>query len=268
MQINQYRLGFLGFGHMAKALCRAIDKSRLIPRSQILFCQRDLGRMKENQQTFGITATSLKNLVDTSDLLLLCVRPSELEVLLKDLKALSLSHQWVISIVAGVKIAHIQTFLGKIPVIRAMPNLPTEVGMGMTTLSFSPESPLEFQSLSRLLFKGMGEIAELPEIKMDIATAIAGSGPAYVFALIEAAARLGEKNGIPYAVARRMAAQTFLGAGKMILESPEAIQDLIQSIAVPNGITEAGFRAFREHKVESGFEETLLAAFRRACELA
>jgi pyrroline-5-carboxylate reductase len=113
----------------------------------------------------------------------------------------------------------------------------------------------------------MGEIAELGEGLMDIACAMAASGPGFVFRLIEAEARLGEKHGIPYADALKMAAQTFAGAARLILKGAAPL-DLMHAIATPNGVTQAGFEAMTKLQVDQRFQDVIEAAAARSRELS
>jgi pyrroline-5-carboxylate reductase len=249
---------------MAKIICRSMDRSRLVPRSQILFLRRDPRKIHEDEKEFGITSTSLETLVLRSDIILLCVRPGQAEEILKEISKLDMSNKMLISILAGASLAYFEKFLGPLPIIRAMPNVASEVGEGMTILTPSSHASLEFRSLANLLFTSMGNTIELPEEHMDIATGMAGSGPAYVFSLIEAVARTGEKEGIPYEKSLKMAAQTFLGAARILLKGGVAVEDLLREIALPNGTTEAGLKVMKELEVLPRFQSVIEAAAKRS----
>jgi pyrroline-5-carboxylate reductase len=214
--------------------------------------------------TFGITSTSLPTLVEKSDLLLLCVRPAQAKEVLQELSQLEMGGKKLISILAGTKISYFERFLKTVPLIRAMPNVASEVGEGMTILTSGVHADGEFRSVANLLFGSMGETIELSEEVMDLATAMAGSGPAFVFSLIEAVARHGEKGGIPYEKSLKMAAQTFLGAARILLKGGVAIDELLRQIAVPNGTTEAGLGRMRELEVGAHFQSVLEATAARA----
>jgi pyrroline-5-carboxylate reductase len=134
----------------------------------------------------------------------------------------------------------------------------------MTTLTAGRHANSDFKSLAHLLFSSMGQTVELPESCMDMATAIAGSGPAYAFSFIEAAARQGERQGIAYETALKMAAQTFLGAAKMLLQAGVSVQEQINQIAVPNGTTEAGLKVLKDLEIEKKFQDVLSAAAARS----
>ncbi|MBI5272666.1 MAG: pyrroline-5-carboxylate reductase [Chlamydiia bacterium] len=268
MKMNEYHVGFVGFGHMAQILFRSVDLAKLIPRSQILFTRRDPHKIRQSEEEYGITATSLKTLSEKSDVILLCVRPAQVDPILHELASFDLHGKVVISILAGVQIPVFEKILINRPIIRAMPNILSAVTMGMTTLAYGAHVQAEHRSFVHQFFQSMGEIAELPEKLMDLATALAGSGPAYIFALIEAVARFGVKGGMDYGIALKMAAQTFCGAGKMLLEKGDLPETLIQQISTPNGVTEAGNRLFAALEIGKRFQAVFEAAAKRAQEMA
>jgi len=268
MKVSEYRLGFIGFGHMAQVICKAIDTAKLIPRDQMGFVRRDPSKIKKCEQEFGITGTSLEHLVQKSDLLFLCVRPHQAELVLKDLAQIGVGSKMLISVLAGVQLPFYQKYLGsKVQLLRVMPNIASSVGEGMSVFTFGKESSREFRSVANLIFSNMGEIIEVPEDLMDISCGIAGSGPGFVFRLIEAMAREGEKQGLGYEKALKMAAQSFAGAARLILKGglPEA---LIQQIATPNGTTEAGFKAMTAAQIDSHFRQASAAAAKRSKEIS
>lgn len=268
MKISEYHLGFIGFGHMAQVIFQAIDKAKLIPRSQIYFIRRQADKMRQNEQEFGITSTSLKNLVEKSGIIILGVRPNQAAVILRDLQHLGVGQKMVVTMLAGIKLGFYQKFLGnQTPLLRVMPNIASAVGEGMSVFTYAQEPTLEFRSLTHCLFSCMGEVLEVSENLMDISCGIAGSGPGFVLRLIEAMAREGEKNGLPRDKALKMAAQAFAGAARLILQGaqPEA---LIQEIATPHGTTEAGFKIMAQTEIEKLFQTVVQAAAKRSQELS
>lgn len=264
MKIESYRIGFLGFGHMAKIIFRAIERSKLIPRSQMLFSRKDPHKARADEQDFKISSTTLETLVSQSDLIFLCVRPAQVNQVLAAVASCEIRGKMILSILAGIRIAYFEKILNNVPLIRAMPNVASEVGEGMTIISPGIHAHLEFRSLINLLFKSMGRVVELSENFLDIATGMAGSGPAFVMALIEAMARLGETHGISYEKARAIAAQTFFGAAKMILQCSGSIHECIDKIAVPNGTTEAGLNMFKQLEVDKQFQQVIETAAQRS----
>lgn len=268
MKISEYHLGFIGFGHMAQVINLAIDRAKLIPRSNIYFVQRDPQKARKNSQEFGITPTRLETLVEKSHLLILAVRPSEAIGVLEELGRIGVQSKMVVSVMGGIHLAAYQKYLANPPsLLRVMPNIASAIGEGMSVLSYAPNASNEFKSITQILFSCMGEVIEVPEQLLDISTAIAGSGPGFVFRLIDTLARTGEKNGLEYGKALKMAAQAFVGAARLILKGslPEA---LIDQIATPNGITEAGFKMMEQTDMETIFQTVAEASARRSKELS
>ncbi len=269
MKISEYRIGFIGFGHMAQVIFRAIDKAKLIPRSHVYFTRRDRDKIRENEREFGITATSLETLVRESDLLLLAVRPNQAEPLLKEMVRIGIDEsKMILTVMAGLKISAYQKILGnKNQFLRIMPNIASEVAEGMSVFTYAPHSSSEFKSTTHLLFSCMGEVIEVPENLMDISCAIAGSGPGFVFRLIESMARTGEKQGLEYQKALKMAAQTFAGAAKLILKGAQP-EKLLHQIATPNGVTEAGLKVMSTSHLGDQFQSVIETSAKRSRELS
>src|SRR3990167_2956835 len=121
MRVSDYRLGFIGFGHMAQIIFRALDRARLIPRSSVSFVQRDSHKMRANEKEFGITSTSLKTLVEKSDLIILGVRPNQAKIVLEELQGIDAS-KMVVTMLAGVKLSFYRRYLNN-PILRLMPNV-------------------------------------------------------------------------------------------------------------------------------------------------
>lgn len=266
MGTKDIRVGLIGLGHMGQILARSFLDTRLLSSSQLLFTQRDPKKEIAHQKAFGITAARLPTLVEKSDLLLLAVRPAQAKEVLEQLK--NLPSKPILSILAGTTIAFFQKFLGAtVPVIRAMPNLASAVGEGMTVLSYSSSVSTDLKSLCRQLFQCSGKIAEVQEKQMDLVCGLTGSSPGFVFRLIDAAARLGEKEGLSYQEALQMSAQAFLGAAKLAQQGT-SLEKLSLEIAVPGGTTEAGLHLMQQMELGAQFQKVIAASIKRSKELS
>ncbi len=264
MKMDAYRLGFIGFGHMAQILCERIIASRLIPRSQIQFIQRDSAKMRQNEQKYGITSTSLKHLMESSDALFLCVRPSQMPHLADEMAPLGVGSKKILSILSGIPTSFFQKKWGDhVEVAWVMPNVASAIGEGMTTLSFSSNASLEFKSFTTRLVAPFGQFLEVPESQMNTATAVAGSGPGFVFKLIQAMAEAGEKGGLSREKALAMAAQTFRGAASLVGQGFN-LPDLITGIATPGGTTEAGFQVMQQAGICEQLQQAVHATIEKA----
>lgn len=269
MKMAEYRIGFMGFGHMSQVIFDSFNRAKLVPRSHVLFHRRDRAKAKENEQTFKISSTSLENLVQKSDVIILGVRPQQADLAMKELQNLgALEGKWLISMLPGKQIAYFQKHLGnEIQILRIMPNLPASVGEGMTILTYGANCNSDFRTFGSLFFGSMGMIAEVPEALMDIACAMSGCSPGFVLRLIEASARTGEKHGIPYKQGLMIAAQTFAGTACLILRGLMPF-DLIRDIATPQGVTEAGFEIMTKWEIDKHFQEVIEASMRKARDLS
>ena len=254
---------------MAQIILQAIDAAKIIPKSRCLFHRRDPSKARHNEQVFGISSTSLEHLVTTTDLILICVRPAQAKEALHSLRHIQAAKtKMFISIMAGVRIPMLKELLGEGPSIsRAMPNIASAVAEGMTLLSFEPHLDLERKSLWNQLFSAIGKVEEIHENQMDIGCAMAGSGPAFVLELIEAMARAGVKEGLRYEQALAIAAQTFLGAAKLVLKGQKP-EDLLTQIATPNGTTAAGLEMLKQEEIKHRFTQVIEAAALRSKNLS
>ncbi len=268
MKMQEHRVGFIGFGHMAQILFTSMHSARLIPLSQVQFVQRDRDRMKLNEQKYGITATSIEHAVVTSDVLLLCVRPGQIEPVLQEMARFGAGSKQIISILSGIPISFFQQMLGeKVQVVRLMPNVASAIGQGMTTLSFSPHARVEFRSFVELFSAPLGKYLEISESHMDLATAVAGSGPGFVFTLIQAMADAAENGGLSRERALLMASQTFMGAAGLVAKEKD-IASLLNQITTPGGTTEAGLNIMRQTEMAKHFQETIRASASKAKQMA
>lgn len=198
--------------------------------------------------------------VSWSDIVILAVKPQSLPDVLKEIGA-DLGRVLVISIAAGVTIRAIgQQAAGAKRLVRAMPNTPALVREGMTALAFGSGVSEEDMGVARTIFEAVGRVISVEERLMDAVTGLSGSGPAYVFQAIEALADGGVKMGLPRQAAELLAAQTVLGAAKLVLASGEHPAKLKDRVASPDGTTIAGL-----HQLEQGgFRATLMGAVEAA----
>ncbi len=206
--------------------------------------------------------------VTWADITILAVKPQSLAAVLTDISG-AIAESLVISIAAGVTIEAIsKQARGATRIIRAMPNMPALVREGMTALAFGGGITEDDALIARSIFEAVGRGVSIEERLMDAVTGLSGSGPAYVFQAIEALADGGVKMGLPRQTAELLAAQTVLGAAKMVLESGDHPAKLKDRVASPGGTTIAGL-----HQLEQGrFRATLMgaveAATKRSQELA
>lgn len=253
-------VGFLGAGNMGGAYIKALNK-------EVFFYEPNKARVEElEKDSLGKSVVNLKELIDKSDIIVIGVKPQILDKVLVELKEFDLSKKILVTMVVGVKIKHYEKYLGELKLVRTMPNTPVQVKEGVAGVSFKGLDEKEKDEVLKVL-GSCGLVLEIEEEKLDAITAISGSGPAYIFLLINALADGGVRLGLSKAEAIKVASQTFLGAAKMVLETgmhPEVLKDMVTS---PGGTTAQGLAKMEEYRMRSGMIETAKATYDKAKEL-
>ena len=255
------KIAMIGAGQMAEALLAGLLASRSADPTALFATDTSAERRDLVKRRFGIRVGSDNcEAVSWADVVLLAVKPQSLDSVLEGI-ASTLAGRLVISIAAGVSIRRIA---GRVPhgtrIVRVMPNAPALVREGMSALAFGPGVTEEDISLARALFEAVGRVVTVEEHLMEAVTGLSGSGPAYVFMAIEAMADGGVKMGLSRSVAELLAAQTVLGAARMMLETGEHPARLKDRVASPGGTTIAGL-----HQLEQGgLRASLMAAVEAA----
>lgn len=264
-----FKLGLIGCGKMGGALlrgvCAALDDTAL----QINLCDAVPAAVKSLRESLPVQAgagTPAQVAAD-SDLVLLAVKPQDMRALCETLAQVRGSRLYL-SIAAGIPLASLESWLGGAQrVIRAMPNTPALVGAGAAAFARGTLASEADAGLARTVLGGVGIVEEVPEKLLDAVTGLSGSGPAYGYTVIEALADGGVLKGLPRATALRLAAQTVLGAAKMVLETgkhPAALRDEVTS---PGGTTIAGLEQLEAHGLRHALVQAVRAATERGVEL-
>ena len=269
MEQFYYRLGFIGAGNMAKALIKGILKSGLYKADRIIASDREKGVLEEVSRRFGISVTRKnREVVKRSGIILLCVKPQNMKEVLTDIRDIvSLSHL-IISIAAGISIKTILRTLGKeIPIIRVMPNTPALVQKGMSGIAYGPGIKEEHVSTALDIFNSVGETIIVKEQMLDLITAVSGSGPGYIFRIMELMVESAVELGLESDSARKLVVQTFVGASHLAKESQEPLSRLRQMVTSPKGTTEAGLLVFEKAGLRDIINSVIKAAYKRSLEI-
>lgn len=212
------------------------------------------------------------DLSDT-DVLILAVKPQVLPNILSDYNTMIPDQALVISLAAGVTIAGVQShFTSPQPILRAMPNMPAQVGAGMTAVFANKYLSDDQMQLAKDLFKSVGRVIELKdEDQFHAVTALSGSGPGYLFKMVVSMAKAGAKGGVraglPEGVADQLARQTMIGAGRLLEKSDQSANDLAQAVTSPGGTTEAGLNILSD-RLDDLIHDTIQAAINRSIQLS
>lgn len=194
------------------------------------------------------------------------VKPGDVEKLARSLEPAHKSR--VLSIAAGVSTAALEVWLGgRPPVIRAMPNTPAMLGLGMTALCSGRYVSLPDMEWAKSLMSAVGKVAVVKESQMDAITAVSGSGPAYIFLVAEAMIEAAVSEGLSWDIARDLVTQTVYGAGAMLSEGSQAPTVLRQNVTSPGGTTAAGVSALEEGAVRAAFARAIAKAKERSREI-
>ena len=260
----QLTLGFLGAGKMANALAAGFIRAGLVSAAQVLASDpSETARTAFARQTQSRTTNSNQEVIKFGRVIVLAVKPAQVEEVLSEARDSFMAEHLLISIAAGVPLAKLEAALpGGARVIRVMPNTPALVGASASAFALGTSARREDGELTQKLLGTVGLAFELKESLLDAVTGLSGSGPAYVYLVIEALSDGGVAAGLPRDIATKLAAQTVLGSGKMVLETglhPAALKDMVAS---PGGTTIEGLCELEKGKLRG----TLINAVRAAAE--
>ena len=255
-------IGFIGAGNMTEALVGGLLHENRFSSSRLIASDIDQSRLTWFQQMYRIEGVSdNRRVANRADLLVLAVEPQILDEVLDEIAGEVRGEALIVSVVAGYPIARIARCLsGPTRIVRSMPNTPSLIREGVAAIAYDETLSEKDVAAAKALFEPMGKVVRVDERLLDAVTGLSGSGPAYIFVLIEALADGGVKMGLPRATAQLLAAQTVAGAARMVLESKEHPGKLKDRVASPGGTTIAGL-----HELELGcLRATLMSAVEAA----
>ena len=254
---------------MAEALVSGILKAKLAPPTNISATDISSSRLEHFKKTFQIVVGS-DNAEEAkrADVIILCVKPQIMAMVASEIKDQLSPEQLLISVAAGYSLTRIQKDVGiKMSLVRAMPNTPAVIQEGVTALAGSSRLPLHHLQLAQTIFESVGKVVIVEESLMDAVTGLSGSGPAYIYLVIEALTDGGVRVGLPRAVASVLAAQTVLGAARMVLETGEHPALLKDRVTSPGGTTIAGLQQLEAGQLRATLMKAVEAATARSHEL-
>ncbi len=262
-------IAFLGGGNMAEALIRGMLAADVVEADRLIVNDVSPERLEHLRKNYGIVVQkSQKEAVAQADIVILAVKPQVIDAVLAKIAPVADRNKLVISIAAGVTIERIESVLKNGPrVVRVMPNTPALVLAGAAGLAGGSSATQEDLALARQIFVAVGRAVIIEEKLMDAVTGLSGSGPAYVFTIIEALADAGVKAGVPRTVALELSAQTVFGAAKMVLETGEHPGKLRDMVTSPGGTTIAGLHELEKGKLRATLMNAVEAATNRSKEL-
>jgi pyrroline-5-carboxylate reductase len=261
------KIGFIGGGNMAEALLRGMVQSSRFKIQDIIISEPKEERRKYLQQNYGIkTIESNKELVSSCNIIILAIKPQNMDTVLDEISELVTEEKTVVSIAAGITFAHLSSRLRTKKLIRVMPNTPALVQEGMAVMSLCECFSDPSIAMVREIFMSTGKVITLPEKYMDVVTALSGSGPAFIALFIEAMIEGGIKRGLNRDDAIILTIQTLLGTVRL-LETGITPQRLREMVTSPGGTTAAGLGIFEKHGFRDIIDNAIEAAVHRSKEL-
>lgn len=261
-------IGFIGGGNMAEAIIKGIvQSSKLKAQSEIIMSEPREERRRYLEQTYSIKTTpSNKEVAGSCNIIILAVKPQNMETVLNEIADLVTNEKTVVSIAAGITLSYLQSKLNTKKLIRVMPNTPAIIQEGMSVMSLCECFSNKDIAVVRGIFMSIGRVLTMPEKYMNAVTALSGSGPAFVALFVEAMIEGGVKLGLSRNDATELATQTLLGTARLLDTgmSPEKLREMVTS---PGGTTAAGLEIFKEKGLTDIVNDAINAAIKRAEEL-
>jgi pyrroline-5-carboxylate reductase len=258
----------LGAGKMGEALLSGLLRAGR-PAGDVTAVARRESRAAELRDTYGVSVVSATEAAKNAETLIVAVKPQDMAAALAEIAPLVGSDQLVISIAAGIRTAYIEERLtAEVPVVRVMPNTPALVDEAMSVISAGRHASETHLALAEELFRSVGKVTRVPEAQQDAATALSGSGPAYVYYLVESMVDAGILLGMPRKTALELVIQAVYGAATMLRESGEHPVILREAVTSPGGTTIAAIRELESHRVRAAFLDAIEAARDRGRELS
>lgn len=266
MSGHQYALGVIGTGHIAMVMLRRLTRSGYLDGERIIVSP---SRSIQRNSLGVVVAADNAEVVRGSRLVLLSVTPQRFGEAAESIRDVVAGDHLFVSIMAGVPTDRVADALGgPVRVVRAMPNLPFELGRGVTGLFRGCHATMDDMEEALHLFRAGGVTIELDdEGLMDAVTAVAGSGPAYFYYFVEMMMAGGMAAGLKKQDAQTLAAHACVGAGAMLLENGATPVELREAVSSPGGTTEAAMKKLAECRVADHVTDAVLAAFRRSQDL-
>ncbi|MBI4606669.1 MAG: pyrroline-5-carboxylate reductase [Planctomycetes bacterium] len=263
------KMVLIGGGNMGKSLLRGILNAGLTPAGNLTVVDVHAGKLDALHKDYGVpVARDPRSVVAGAELVILAVKPMTLNEVLDSIREVVRPEQLFISIIAGVESSYIRDRLGKgNPVVRAMPNIAATVDAAASAIAACPPATEDHLALAEAIFAAVGEVVRVEEEHLDAVTGLSGSGPAYIYMVIEALCDGGVKVGLPRDVAMRLATQTVFGAAKLVKETGQHPAALKDQVTTPGGTTIAAVHELEERGLRAMLISAVVTATERSRDL-
>lgn len=261
---------FIGAGSMAEAMVSGMLNSKLFEKGQIIVTNRsNTAKLQYFKQQYGIEGTHNQGeAIKKADVIILAMKPKDVTAALEGIKPFISARQMLISVIAGVSTKSMEELLGiEIPIIRAMPNTSAAIGRSATAISQGRYANEKHELIAETLFMTIGTVSSVNEEDLHAVTGLSGSGPAYVYYLVEAMEKAAIDLGLNEVVSKELILQTMIGAAEMLKSSPKHPSTLRKEVMSPGGTTEAGLKVLEQFKYQEAMIECIKRAASRSKEM-
>lgn len=261
------KIGFIGAGKMAEAIICGLIKSKVVSSEKIIVSDINIERLEHLEKCFNVvTLKSNQEVASICDIVILCIKPQNFSEVLNEVDFSCV--KLVISIAAGIKLSYLESKILNKPIARVMPNNPALVQKGISAIAQGMLVQKKDVVKIELIFKSIGEIVFVEEHLMDAITGLSGSGPAFVYLLVEAMVEAGERLGITKSIAEKLANFTVLGSAETLLKTQKPASYLREMVTSPSGTTKAGLNVLEERGFRQSLVDAIVAAANRSKELS
>ena len=270
-KLAHHTIAVIGAGNIGRALIGGLLKAHDVEPDQIRASRRNEQALDKLGQQFPGIRTTTRNIeaVHEATMVVLAIKPQMALRVINEIKATINDKTIIISVLAGVTTNTLQEkFQLDLPVVRAMPNTPALVDEGATAICGGDFATDEAFSVARAMFEAVGKVEIVPEYLMDAITGLSGSGPAYIYMVIEALTDAGVKQGIPRPIAARLSAQTVFGAAKLVIETEKHPAILRDEVTTPGGTTISAIAELESHGLRTMLINAVATATSRSKELS
>lgn len=264
------KISFVGAGSMAEAVIAGIVNTQFLKSDQVFVINKEnKQRLDELHEKYGVVAeTNKENVVKGADIIVIATKPYDVKDAILSIAPYVKEDQLIVSVVAGISTEQIvNNIQKKIAVIRTMPNTSATIGYSATAICKGKYATDEHIKQAIALFEAIGTVSVVNEEQMHIVTGISGSGPAYVYYLVEAMLKAAQEEGLDERTAKQLITQTVIGAGKMLENRSEPVTVLRENVTSPNGTTAAGIKTLSEYDFQEAVVQCVKNATKRSIEL-
>lgn len=271
--LQSRKLCFIGAGSMAEAIVRGLlQQKRTRAENIVLLNRQDQSRLTVLQQRYevqtGTVYSSKNDYIPAADIIVIATKPKDAVQALREIRHLVNEDQLLISVVAGLSINTITEILGhNASIVRTMPNTSSTIGLGATGISFSADMESDHKQLAMEIFESIGIVCAVDEHELDMVTGVSGSGPAYIYYMMESMIAAGMEGGLSEETSRILTLQTVLGAAHMVETTSEDPATLRKKVTSPGGTTQAAIETLDHYKFSEGVIKAMLRAAERAGEM-